>query len=159
MDMILKNILPISLAGIIAICLLVFFKTPSSIPERAQNTVTTWIKAKENNDFHALQKIYSANTIIQTEYIAADGSPLKTENTNSSRLIKRGKQGLLKNAPAIKFLDTKYEWARNEKNIIASSIKHNLNTGQKKPHLLVLAPNRKKQWFVIEEYDVEFIEQ
>jgi len=147
----LKYILPLSLFAIILLFLGTFFLGPKSIPNRAQETVTTWIYAKKNNDFATLRKIYDVNTIIEIEKIYADGRPAHTLQIRASKLSKLGAR---KN---IDYTDTTYEWVNDGNNIIASSIKHNLSTNQKTPHTLILAPNRAKRWFIIEEFDAEYI--
>ena len=153
----LRYILPLGLILVFGLFLFWFFKAPNAIPDNAKATVTAWVKAKQDSDFAILQKIYGKNTIIKTDYLTANGTIIKTDKITSSKFIKRVKERVI-SKQSIEISDPQYKWADNKKHIIVSSTIYHLNTGQKTPHVLVLSSNRKKLWFIIEEYNVDLIE-
>jgi len=153
-------ILPITLITLLGFFVWFFFLGPKPIPDGVKQTVVTFARAQENSDFKTLKTIYGSRALIKTERIYPNNKPSENYEISALRAIRLAEKAKSQSQQfnrAVQYTETTYKWVRDKTKILASSTKINTNTGQKTPHLLILTESKKKKWFIVEEYNVEYM--
>lgn len=151
------NLLPISLLVVTIIAATTLVYGPKKTPEKVTYKTQSFVTSKKSLDFKQLKQIYAFNAVIRIEYILPNGATEKNYEVNAHSFLdlnNKTKSVAKQLGDYDEYSSIKYDWI--EDSVKVSSTRYNHLTKRKTPHVLVFSKDRKKRWWIMEEYIIEY---